>query len=82
MQNFKKLFSKYKEYKDKYKESINISWQEAKTQIVIVLNEYLKQLSSDKDISIYQKWKIKTKIIPGKVNSALRDCDVTANLKE
>ena len=31
----------------KYRESVNISWLEAKTQIVISLNEYLKQLSSN-----------------------------------
>ena len=68
-----------------------------KTQIVICLNEYIVLFSSNKCISIFnfREWKnkiisaiedknnpLKTKIILRKVNSALNDCDVIANLKE
>ena len=48
MPNFKKLVFKG----PKYGELVNISWQEAKTQIDIGLNEYKGQLSSSKGINI------------------------------
>ena len=43
----------------KYRGPVNISWQEAKTQIPNGLNEYKEQLSSNKGISICNvcRWK-------------------------
>ena len=36
----------------KYRETVNISWQEAKTQIDISLSEYIGQLFSNKSVNV------------------------------
>ena len=82
----------------KYREPVNISWQEARTQIDIGRNEYIGELSSNKGINAcnFREWKnkiissvnddktnnLKIEIIPRKVKSALNNCDSIANLKE